>query len=170
MERARETVEGRKTSTLVQSRSRTVQPIPDLASPVRIPKKFPDRTAPHPHRRSFPTPEGHYHPGRAPSTPNRPPLTLLGLHRGNIYVGRHIQIHLQWARAVLVLHPRHRCDVSIPLQGSVLLAQRESAVVTLTTPLPSAVSRSLPIRTCSNTSASTFTTFELPFSPPTSFS
>jgi hypothetical protein len=73
MERAREAVEGRKTSTLVQSRSRTVQPIPDLVSPTRIPKKFPDRTASHPRRRSFHTPEGHYHPGSAPSTPNHPP-------------------------------------------------------------------------------------------------
>jgi hypothetical protein len=73
MERAREAAEGRKTSALAQPRSRTVQPIPALASPARIPKKIPDRTAPHPRRRSFPTPQGHYHPVRAPQTPNRPP-------------------------------------------------------------------------------------------------
>jgi hypothetical protein len=133
MERAREAAEGRKTSALAQSRSRTLQSIPDLVSPARIPKKFPDRTAPHPCRRSFPTPQGHDHPGRTPPTPNLPPRSPPGLHRGNMTADTSKSTYngLAWpSRSSHVIVD----GVSIPLQGSALLAQREAAAVTHDTP------------------------------------
>jgi hypothetical protein len=76
MQTAREAEEGRNTSALAQPRSRTVQPIPALASPAWIPKKFPDRTTPHPRRRSFSLPTANSQPPTA--------LTLLRLRRGNM--------------------------------------------------------------------------------------
>jgi hypothetical protein len=83
--------------------------------------------------RSFSTPQGITNPQGHPRLPTahhaHPPWAA-----PSQYVGSHIQIHLQWARAALALLPRHRCGVSIPLQGSALLAQREAAAVTHDTP------------------------------------
>jgi hypothetical protein len=99
MQTAREAEEGRNTSDLAQPRSRTVQPIPALASQAWIPKKFPYRTAPHPRRRSFSLQTANSQPPTA--------ITLLGLRRGNM-PALEIKISLQRARAALALLPRHR--------------------------------------------------------------